>query len=150
MIPALRDAEFLRFGSIHRNTYIDSPRLLGPALELAARPNLHFAGLITGVEGYIESCAIGLLVAWFVSSRWRGRNMAPPPPTTALGGLYHHVTRRRERGEAFTPTNINFGLLPPLDVRARKPERKQLLSRRAQRDLGPWLASVGIGAGAAA
>ena len=139
LIPALRDAEFLRFGSIHRNTYIDSPRLLGPHLELRTRPDLYFGGLLTGVEGYIESCAMGLLAAVFLASRLAGRASPPPPPTTALGGLYHHVTSPREVGQVFAPTNINYGLLPRLKVRARKRERRGLLAKRARADLSEWL-----------
>jgi methylenetetrahydrofolate--tRNA-(uracil-5-)-methyltransferase len=141
MIPALADAEFLRFGSIHRNTYIDSPRLLGPELELRARPEIRFAGLLTGVEGYIESCAMGLLAALFCAARLEGRRQAPPPPTTALGALHHHITRSRGTGEPFSPTNINFGLLPPLGIKARKKERKRLHAERARAALGPWLAA---------
>lgn len=144
MIPALRDAEFTRFGSIHRNTFIDAPRLLGPELELRTRPELRFAGLITGVEGYIESCAMGLLVALFAAARARGEALPPPPPTTALGGLYHHVTRSRGPGEAYAPTNINFGLLPPLPGRHKKKDRKALLAERAGVDLAAWLAAHGV------
>ncbi|HKE17402.1 MAG TPA: methylenetetrahydrofolate--tRNA-(uracil(54)-C(5))-methyltransferase (FADH(2)-oxidizing) TrmFO [Kofleriaceae bacterium] len=143
MIPALREAEFLRFGSIHRNTYLDA-RLLGPELELVARPNVRVAGLLTGVEGYIESCAMGMVAAWFTAARLRGRAFAPPPPTTALGALYHHVTRHREPGERFGPTNINFGLLPPLAARARKRDRGALHAERAARDLEAWLAEPGL------
>jgi methylenetetrahydrofolate--tRNA-(uracil-5-)-methyltransferase len=142
LIPALREAEFLRFGSIHRNSYIDSPRLLGPELELRARPLVRFAGQITGVEGYIESCAMGLLAAWFAAGRLAGRPVAPPPPATALGGLYHHVTAPRGAGERLSPTNINFGLLPPPDQKLARAERRAWLVARAQRELDRWLASV--------
>lgn len=142
MIPALAEAEFLRFGSIHRNTYIDAPRLLGDELELKTRPDLRFAGLLTGVEGYIESCAMGLLAALFTEARLRGRALPPPPPTTAFGGLYHHVSRARGPGEKFGPTNINFGLLPRAEGRHKKRDRKRLVAERAQRDFGPWLADL--------
>jgi methylenetetrahydrofolate--tRNA-(uracil-5-)-methyltransferase len=142
MIPALREAEFLRFGSIHRNTYLDSPRLLGPELELLTRPDVRVAGLLTGVEGYIESCAMGMLAAWFTAAALRGRPTSPPPLTTALGALHHHVARRRAAGERFAPTNINFGLLPPLAVRARKRERGALHAERAGRDLDAWLGAM--------
>ena len=141
MIPALADAEFLRYGSIHRNTFIDSPRLLGSQFELRTRPDVRFGGLITGVEGYIESCATGLLAAWFLSASLKGRSLAPPPPTTAFGGLHHHVCRERGKGEPFVPTNINFGLVPRLEVKAKKKERKRLMAERAYVDLGPWLAT---------
>lgn len=146
LIPALREAEFLRFGSVHRNTYLDSPRLLGPELELLARPDVRIAGLLTGVEGYIESCAMGMLAAWFVAARLRGHKLAPPPPTTALGGLYQHVARPRAPGEAFAPTNINFGLLPPVPGRVKKRERGRLVAERAERDLEAWLTASRLAA----
>jgi methylenetetrahydrofolate--tRNA-(uracil-5-)-methyltransferase len=138
MIPALAETEFLRFGSIHRNTFIDSPALLGPELELRVRPELRFAGLITGVEGYIESCAMGLLAALFCEARLRGRVCPPPPPTTAFGGLHHHVCRPRAPGERFSQTNVNYGLLPPLAERARKRDRKRLMAERAAVDFDRW------------
>ena len=142
LIPALANAEFLRFGSIHRNTFIDSPALLGAELELSARPDVRFAGLITGVEGYIESCAMGLLSALFLAGRMLGKPIQPPPETTALGGLYNHITRERGPKETFSPTNINFGLLPRIGVRAKKPERKRLTAERAIRDFGPWIDDI--------
>ena len=142
MVPALANAEFLRFGSIHRNTFVDSPRLLGPHMQLKTRPHLRFAGLITGVEGYIESCAMGLLVALFTEANMRGKDIEPPPQTTALGGLYNHVARQREESEKFGPTNINFGLMPGLEQRAKKKERKRLLAERAYKDLTPWIDSI--------
>ncbi len=140
-IPALRGAEFLRYGSIHRNTYIDAPRLLGPELELKTRPDIRFAGLIAGVEGYIESCAIGLLAAIFAAGRLRGEPASPPPETTALGGLYHHVTRPRGEREAFSPTNVNFGLMPRVPGKHKKRERRQKVAERARDDLARWIAS---------
>ena len=113
MVPALARAEWLRFGSIHRNTYVDAPRLLGPRLELRREPRLRFAGLLTGVEGYIESCAMGLVCAWLLADELAGRPLAPPPPTTMMGALYQHVTGAREPDAKYQPTNVNFGLLPP-------------------------------------
>ncbi len=142
LIPALREAEFLRFGSIHRNTYLDAPRLLGPELELRARPDVRVAGLLCGVEGYIESCAMGLCAAIFAAARLRGRAQAAPPDTTALGALLSHVTRMRGVGEVFQPANIHFGLLPPLPDRATKRERRLLHAKRAERDIAPWLKAV--------
>jgi methylenetetrahydrofolate--tRNA-(uracil-5-)-methyltransferase len=142
MIPALAHAEWLRFGSIHRNSYVESWRLLGPTLELRARPEVRLAGQITGVEGYIESTAMGLLAALFLDGQLKGRPLAPPPPTTAFGALYQHLMRPRQPGEPFSPTNINFGLLPPLDGRTKKRERRELHARRAAADLGPWLDAV--------
>jgi methylenetetrahydrofolate--tRNA-(uracil-5-)-methyltransferase len=134
LIPALGKAEFLRFGSIHRNSYIDSPKLLGSELELRSRPNVRFAGQITGVEGYIESCAMGLLAARFAAGE-----RTPPPPTTALGSLLAHVTTPRQGKQAFVPTNINFGLLPPPEHRIKKKDRRGWLVARAERDLASWL-----------
>jgi methylenetetrahydrofolate--tRNA-(uracil-5-)-methyltransferase len=142
LIPALAKAEFLRFGSIHRNSYLETWRLCGPELELRALPDVRLAGQITGVEGYIESTAMGLVAALFTHGRATGRPVPPPPPTTAMGALYHHLMRRRAPGEPFSPTNINFGLLPPLAERARKRERRALHAHRAEAALGPWLATL--------
>jgi methylenetetrahydrofolate--tRNA-(uracil-5-)-methyltransferase len=141
MIPALRKAEFLRFGSIHRNTYIDAPARLGAAFELRDRPSVRFAGLLTGVEGYIESCAMGLLVAWLLAGELTGRVIAAPPPTTMFGGLYHHVTAPRDEGYKYGPTNVNYGLLPPL-AGVRKDHRKHRMAERAAADFDAWLASA--------
>jgi methylenetetrahydrofolate--tRNA-(uracil-5-)-methyltransferase len=149
MIPALAHAEFLRFGSIHRNTYVDSPNLLGPELELLSRPDIRLGGLIAGVEGYVESCALGLLAGLFTAARVRERACPPPPPTTAFGGLYHHVTARRPPGQRFSPTNINFGLLPKIEGKAKKRERKQRIAERADHDFAGWLASLDVTSNAA-
>ena len=143
MIPALHRAEFLRFGSIHRNTYIDAPARLGDRFELRTRPNVRFAGLLTGVEGYIESCAMGLVVAWMLAAELTGRAAPPPPPTTMMGGLYHHVTAPREADYKYGPTNVNYGLLPPLPG-VRKDHRKERMSERARADLETWLAAVRV------
>jgi methylenetetrahydrofolate--tRNA-(uracil-5-)-methyltransferase len=142
MIPALAQAEFLRFGSIHRNSYIESWRLLGAELELRALPSVRLAGQITGVEGYIESTAMGLLAALFTHGRAIGKPVPAPPATTAMGALYQHLMRPRQPGEPFAPTNINFGLLPPLEQRARKRERRGLHAARATQALGPWLDGI--------
>ena len=149
MVPALAGAEFLRFGSIHRNTYVDAPRLLGPELELRTRPSLRFAGLLTGVEGYIESCAMGLLCAWFVAGQLGGRVLEPPPATTMFGGLHQHVVAPREGAYRYAPTNVNFGLLPPLEDLAvkggrRKEEKKRRLVERAVADHDAWLGRIAI------
>jgi methylenetetrahydrofolate--tRNA-(uracil-5-)-methyltransferase len=147
LVPALARAEFLRFGSIHRNTYIDAPARLGRALELRDRPSVRFAGLLTGVEGYIESCAIGLVAAWLLAGELAGRAVPPPPPTTMLGALYHHVTAPREGEYKYGPTNVNYGLLPPLSS-ARKDERKARMAERARADLEAWLERVRVGVAA--
>jgi methylenetetrahydrofolate--tRNA-(uracil-5-)-methyltransferase len=149
LVPALRRAEFLRFGSIHRNTYIDAPARLGARFELRTRPSVRFAGLLTGVEGYIESCGMGLVVAWMLAGELLGREVAPPPPTTMLGGLYHHVTAPREDKYKYGPTNVNYGLLPPLEG-TRKDNRKERMSERARGDLDAWLATVGVRGGTVA
>ncbi len=147
LIPALQRAEFLRYGSIHRNSYVEGHRVLDSTLALRDRPQIHLAGQITGVEGYIESTAIGLLCALFVFGKTRGLVVPPPPPTTALGALHHHVTSPRAPGEAYVPMNINFGLLPPLaDARAAKRAgkhgRRVLHAERAQLTLPPWLQTL--------
>ncbi|HEY4239925.1 MAG TPA: methylenetetrahydrofolate--tRNA-(uracil(54)-C(5))-methyltransferase (FADH(2)-oxidizing) TrmFO [Kofleriaceae bacterium] len=138
LVPALAHAEFLRFGSIHRNTYIDAPSRLGARFELLSRPSVRFAGLLTGVEGYIESCAMGLVVAWLLAAELSGRSLEAPPPTTMLGGLYAHVTAPREDGYKYGPTNVNYGLLPPLPG-TRKDNRKPRMAERARADLATWL-----------
>jgi methylenetetrahydrofolate--tRNA-(uracil-5-)-methyltransferase len=143
MIPALHKAEFLRFGSIHRNTYIDAPSRLGKHLELLGRPSVRFAGLLTGVEGYIESCAMGMIVAWLLASELTGRAAVPPPPTTMMGGLYNHVTQPREGDYKYGPTNVNYGLLPPLPG-TRKDNRKQRMAERARADFDSWIAGIAV------
>jgi methylenetetrahydrofolate--tRNA-(uracil-5-)-methyltransferase len=143
LIPALHRAEFLRFGSIHRNTYIDAPARLGSRLELRDRPNVRFAGLLTGVEGYIESCAMGLVVAWLLAGELTGRAANPPPPTTMMGGLYQHVTAPREGDYKYGPTNVNYGLLPPL-LGVRKDHRKHRMAERARADFDAWLAGITV------
>jgi methylenetetrahydrofolate--tRNA-(uracil-5-)-methyltransferase len=143
MIPALHRAEFLRFGSIHRNTYIDAPARLGAHLELLDKPHVRFAGLLTGVEGYIESCAMGMMVAWLLAGELTSRAASPPPPTTMMGGLYHHVTQPREGNYKYGPTNVNYGLLPPLPG-TRKDNRKARMAERAREDFTRWLAGVQV------
>jgi methylenetetrahydrofolate--tRNA-(uracil-5-)-methyltransferase len=139
MIPGLEHAEFARLGGLHRNTFINSPRLLDRELGLRARPNVRFAGQITGVEGYVESAAIGLLAGRFALAA--GRAPLPPPATTALGGLLRHITGDASAA-TFQPMNINFGLLPPLAGQVKRAERKPALARRALADLDAWLATA--------
>jgi methylenetetrahydrofolate--tRNA-(uracil-5-)-methyltransferase len=149
-IPGLENAQFARLGGIHRNTFIDSPRLLDRRLRLRARPHVRFAGQITGVEGYVESAAIGLLAGRFAAAEALGAALEPPPETTALGALLNHITGGHASGRegggrdapgAFQPMNVNFGLLPPPDARVRKNERKRAVALRALRDLDAWLAA---------
>jgi methylenetetrahydrofolate--tRNA-(uracil-5-)-methyltransferase len=140
-IPGLGQAEFARLGGLHRNTFINSPRLLDRELALRARPNVRFAGQITGVEGYVESAAIGLLAGRFAAARAVGRAPVPPPETTALGALLRHITGDASAA-TFQPMNVNFGLLPPLGQQVKRDQRKPALSRRALADLDGWLAAL--------
>jgi methylenetetrahydrofolate--tRNA-(uracil-5-)-methyltransferase len=144
-IPGLEKAEFARLGGLHRNTFLNSPRLLDSRLRLKAMPRLRFAGQITGVEGYVESAAIGLLAGRFAAADRLDRIAAAPPATTALGALLQHITEGADAG-TFQPMNVNFGLFPPLPAgavtRANKGERKPLTARRALDDLGIWLGAV--------
>jgi len=143
-IPGLEQAEFARLGGLHRNTFLNSPRLLDDELRLKADPRLRFAGQITGVEGYVESAAIGLLAGRFAAAEAQGRALPPPPPTTALGALHAHITGGAA-AESFQPMNVNFGLFPPIpDLRGGRrgrAERKPALVARARADLGEWLAA---------
>jgi methylenetetrahydrofolate--tRNA-(uracil-5-)-methyltransferase len=139
MIPGLEHAEFARLGGLHRNTFINSPRLLDGRLRLKAMPRLSFAGQITGVEGYVESAAIGLLAGRFAAAARRGCDANIPPPTTALGALLRHITGDADTA-TFQPMNVNFGLFPPLSPDpGRHADRKPLLARRALADLDAWL-----------
>jgi methylenetetrahydrofolate--tRNA-(uracil-5-)-methyltransferase len=149
MIPGLAKAEFARLGGLHRNTFINSPRLLDGFLRLRARPGLRFAGQITGVEGYVESAAIGLLAGRFVACERQGRIPDAPPATTALGALLGHITGGAD-AKTFQPMNINFGLLPPMAElaggRKGRLARKPALAARALQDLERWLAATRLAA----
>jgi len=136
MIPGLEKAEFVRLGSIHRNTFIDSPRLLSQSLQLRARPGLFFAGQITGVEGYMESTAMGLLSGINAHRYASGMPTIAPPPTTAMGALLHHITR--SFAVPFQPMNINLGLFPPLTGKHKGRERRLYLARQALREMEKW------------
>jgi len=142
-IPGLENAQFARLGGIHRNTFLNSPVLLDRQLRLKVKPHIRFAGQVTGVEGYIESAAIGLLAGRFAAAQALGGEATLPPETTALGALLNHITGGHTTGrdvpDSFQPMNINFGLLPPPDERVRKNERKRSVARRALRDLDAWL-----------
>jgi len=138
MIPGLQDAGFARLGGLHRNTFLNSARLLDATLRLKAAPSLRFAGQITGVEGYVESAAVGLLAGRFAAAEQHGETPSLPPATTALGALAGHITGGAEAA-TFQPMHINFGLFPPLEGRVRKKERRPAMSERALRDLTAWL-----------
>jgi methylenetetrahydrofolate--tRNA-(uracil-5-)-methyltransferase len=163
MIPGLEQAEFARLGGLHRNTFLNSPVLLDGSVRLKADPRLRFAGQITGVEGYVESAAIGLLAGRFAATERLRRPLSSPPPTTALGALINHITGghlSQSGGDArsFQPINVNFGLFPPLPAGEPKREkgvrgsktlaRKQAMSARALADLDHWLAGDAANAGA--
>ncbi len=137
-IPALREARFARLGGIHRNTFLNAPKVLDATLRLKAEPRLRFAGQITGVEGYVESAAIGLLAGRFAAAEALGMASAPPPQTTALGALLSHITRDADAA-MFQPMNVNFGLFPPLETDTRGRDRKKLMAHRAIADLESWL-----------
>jgi len=136
MIPGLENASFARLGGLHRNTFINSPRLLDPQLRLKARPSIRFAGQITGVEGYVESAAMGLLAGRFAAAELRGDACATPPATTALGALLAHISGGADE-KTFQPMNVNFGLFP--EIAGRGKDRKKALSHRALADLDAWL-----------
>ena len=154
-IPGLRDAQFARLGGLHRNTFLNSPKLLDRQLRLKAMPRLRFAGQVTGVEGYVESAAMGLLTgrlaaAQALSEAGLGKDLAPPPPETAIGALVEHITGGHMEGSKFQPMNINYGLLPPLEApkvdaegkrihpKERGRAKKRLMSVRAMEALKAW------------
>jgi methylenetetrahydrofolate--tRNA-(uracil-5-)-methyltransferase len=140
MIPGLEEAEILRFGSVHRNTFVDAPRMLDERMQLRARANVFLAGQITGVEGYVESCAGGLVCAIMLAQVLRGETLTPPPETTALGGIRTHLSRETER---FQPSNITWACIPPpADPKLRKRDRYQAMADRALADLDAWLANA--------
>jgi methylenetetrahydrofolate--tRNA-(uracil-5-)-methyltransferase len=157
-IPGLQNAEFARLGGLHRNTFLNSPKLLDQQLRLRAAPRLRFAGQMTGCEGYVESASIGLIVGLYAAADAQGKQISPPPATTAFGSLLNHITGGHietiEQGSrSFQPMNINFGLFPPLvDAPSRKADgarlrgaektvaKRQAISARALLDLDRWIA----------
>jgi methylenetetrahydrofolate--tRNA-(uracil-5-)-methyltransferase len=158
MIPGLENAEFARLGGLHRNTYLNSPRLLDPTLRLKAMPRLRFAGQITGCEGYVESAAIGLMTGRFAAAERLGRPLKPLPHTTAIGALINHITGGHietidEGPRSFQPMNVNFGLFPPIEAAlkdengkrlkgpAKSVARKRALTDRARADLARWISN---------
>jgi methylenetetrahydrofolate--tRNA-(uracil-5-)-methyltransferase len=144
-IPGLEKAEFARLGGLHRNTFLNSPRLLDATLRLKAMPRLRFAGQITGCEGYVESAAVGLMTGRFAAAERLGLAPSSPPVTTAMGALLSHITGGADAA-TFQPMNVNFGLFPPLGGTLRGKERKQALSARALRDFDRWLAPTPLAA----
>ena len=138
-IPGLENAEFARLGGIHRNSFINSPRLLDGQLRLKSKPNIRFAGQITGCEGYVESAAVGIIAAKFAAAELRGESLPSPPVETAMGALLGHITGGAD-AETFQPMNVNFGLMPPLTgPKARKADRKKLYTDRARAAFSDWL-----------
>jgi methylenetetrahydrofolate--tRNA-(uracil-5-)-methyltransferase len=143
-IPGLENAEFLRFGNVHRNTFVNSPELLDEAMQLRARPHVYLAGQISGVEGYVESAAGGMLCAVLLAQRVHGHPMTPPPAGTALGGLRTHLSRKDANPKVtFQPSNITWAHLPPHENRKlKKRERYTALAERALVEIDAWLASA--------
>ncbi|GGE26957.1 methylenetetrahydrofolate--tRNA-(uracil-5-)-methyltransferase TrmFO [Primorskyibacter flagellatus] len=140
MIPGLENASFARLGGIHRNTFLNSPTLLDDRMRLRSRPHIRFAGQITGVEGYVESSAMGLLAGRMAAAEILGRDLPPPPPETAMGALIHHITGGAE-AKTFQPMNVNFGLFPPLDgVRGGRKGRKDRYKGYTDRAKELWTA----------
>jgi methylenetetrahydrofolate--tRNA-(uracil-5-)-methyltransferase len=155
MIPGLQNAQFARLGGLHRNTFLNSPKLLDRQLRLKAMPRLRFAGQVTGVEGYVESAAMGLLTGRLAAAQALGRDLAPPPAETAMGALVEHITGGHLEGSKFQPMNINYGLLPPLEAprvdddgkrippKDRGRAKKRLMSMRAMESLKAWRDKAG-------
>ncbi|MCW3849217.1 methylenetetrahydrofolate--tRNA-(uracil(54)-C(5))-methyltransferase (FADH(2)-oxidizing) TrmFO [Sphingomonas sp. LB-2] len=139
-IPGLENAEFARLGGLHRNTFIKSPELLDPTLRLKSAPHIRFAGQITGCEGYVESSAIGLLAGRFAAAELAGAALPSPPVETALGALLTHITGAAE-AETYQPMNVNFGLMPPIEGRTKKADRKLMYTARAREAFRGWAVS---------
>ncbi|MGB4828638.1 MAG: methylenetetrahydrofolate--tRNA-(uracil(54)-C(5))-methyltransferase (FADH(2)-oxidizing) TrmFO [Paracoccaceae bacterium] len=141
LIPGLENASFARLGGIHRNTFINSPTLLDDQMRLRSRPNIRFAGQITGVEGYVESAAMGLLAGRMAAAEILGCSLPPPPPETATGALITHITGGAE-AKTFQPMNVNFGLFPPIDAKGGRRGRKdryKAYTDRAKQAFTEWL-----------
>ena len=142
LIPGLEQAEFVRLGSIHRNTFIHSPGLLSPYLNFLEHPQLFLAGQISGVEGYVESAAMGLLAGINAARLAQAQELVTPPRATALGALVHHLTNTETKD--FQPMNVNFGLFPPLEGRIPKKLRGAAYAERALKELEEWLVGGGV------
>jgi methylenetetrahydrofolate--tRNA-(uracil-5-)-methyltransferase len=137
-IPGLENAEFARFGGIHRNTFLNSPKLLDEYLRFKKSPNILFAGQVTGVEGYVESAAMGLLAGIFLGNEFAGKVVARPSAKTAIGALLNHITLGHEEQSSFQPMNVNFGLFEPLAEKTKKTDRKEAYSQRALGEIVVW------------
>jgi methylenetetrahydrofolate--tRNA-(uracil-5-)-methyltransferase len=142
-IAGLENAEFARLGGIHRNSFINAPRLLDRDLRLKSKPNIRFAGQITGCEGYVESAAVGLLAARFAAAELSGESLPVPPVETALGALLGHITGGAD-AETFQPMNVNFGLMPPIEGRWKRADRKKAYTDRAREKLREWLEQLQV------
>lgn len=143
MIPGLEDAEFLRLGSMHRNTFVDAPDCLADDYSLKARPGIHLAGQLSGVEGYVESIAHGHLVALTIAMALRGETLPPPPAESMLGALATHLAGKNvHAGKQFQPSNVHFGLTPALNRRAPKAKRKLLYAERARQAFAGWRGTI--------
>jgi len=142
-IPGLENAEFARLGGIHRNSFINSPRLLDSELRLKSKPNIRFAGQITGCEGYVESAAVGLIAARFAAAELRSEPLESPPGETALGALPGNTTGGAD-AKTFQPMNVNFGLMPPLEGRWKKSDRKKAYTDRARSAFARWLQPAAV------
>jgi methylenetetrahydrofolate--tRNA-(uracil-5-)-methyltransferase len=149
MIPGLEDAKFARLGGIHRNTFLNSPTLLDDQMRLRSRPNIRFAGQITGVEGYVESASMGLLAGRLAAAEILGQPLAAPPATTATGALVTHITGGAE-AKTFQPMNVNFGLFPPVEGlrsgRRGRRDRYKAYTDRAKTDWTGWLSACALDA----
>jgi methylenetetrahydrofolate--tRNA-(uracil-5-)-methyltransferase len=140
MIPGLEACDFLRFGSVHRNTFVNAPALLDERMQLIARPHVFLAGQVTGVEGYVESCAGGFLCGLLLAQALSGEAMNPPPPTTALGGIRTHLMRAQP---VYQPSNLTWACIPPHENRRmNKRDRYIALAERALADHANWFASL--------
>jgi methylenetetrahydrofolate--tRNA-(uracil-5-)-methyltransferase len=145
MIPGLENADFVRLGAVHRNTFVDAPALLDETMQLRPAPGVFLAGQISGVEGYVESAAGGLLCSIMLAQRLASKTITPPPETTALGGILTQLSRRPPRG-SYQPSNITWAHVPPFDgreARLKKRARYQRMAARALADLQAWLGAIG-------
>ncbi|MEL6608386.1 MAG: methylenetetrahydrofolate--tRNA-(uracil(54)-C(5))-methyltransferase (FADH(2)-oxidizing) TrmFO [Pseudomonadota bacterium] len=148
MIPGLEDAQFARLGGIHRNTFLNSPTLLDGEMRLRSQPHIRFAGQITGVEGYVESAAMGCVAGRMAAAEMLGQGVGAPPATTAMGALITHITGGAD-AKTFQPMNVNFGLFPPIDVkggRKNRPARYKAYTDRAKADFTGWLSQQALDA----